>query len=67
MDFADPVNLIPLAAGIIAGVGGLTIAITSTFSITGIATGYHGTRAFRRRPADVPGAAGMPESAESAG
>jgi len=74
VDFADPVNLIPLAAGIIAGVGGLTIAITSTFSITGIATGtlivligYHGTRAFRRRPADVPGAAGVPESAESAG
>lgn len=39
VNFADPVNLVPLAAGIIAGIGNLTITFTSTFSITGIAAG----------------------------
>jgi uracil-xanthine permease len=53
VDFANPVNLVPLAAGIIAGIGNLTIKITSTFSITGIAAGtlivligYHAVRPF---------------------
>ena len=53
VDFANPVNLVPLAAGIIAGIGNLSIKITSTFSITGIAAGtlivligYHGVRWF---------------------
>ena len=53
VDFANPVNLVPLAAGIIAGIGNLSIKITSTFSITGIAVGtlivligYHGVRWF---------------------
>ncbi len=55
VNFADPVNLVPLAAGIIAGIGNLTIKFTSTFSITGIAAGtliviigFHGVRIFRR-------------------
>jgi xanthine/uracil permease len=59
VNFADPVNLVPLAAGIIAGIGNLTIKFTSTFSITGIAAGtlmvligYHGVRPFARRPPD---------------
>ncbi len=39
INFADPVNLAPLAASIIAGIGNLTIKFTSTFSITGIAAG----------------------------
>ncbi len=38
VNFADPVNLVPLAAGITAGIGNLTIKVTSTFSIAGIAT-----------------------------
>jgi uracil-xanthine permease len=49
VDFANPVNLVPLAAGIIAGIGDLAIKFTNTFSITGIAAGtlivvigYHG-------------------------
>ena len=56
INFADPVNLVPLAAGITAGIGNLTIKFTSTFSITGIAvgtlmviTGYHAVRPFARR------------------
>src|SRR5579875_1741413 len=39
VDFADPVNLIPLAAGLIAGIGNLSIAFTNTFSVSGIAAG----------------------------
>jgi uracil-xanthine permease len=39
VDFADPVNLVPLAAGLIAGIGNLVIKFTNTFSITGIAAG----------------------------
>jgi uracil-xanthine permease len=61
VNFADPVNLVPLAAGITAGIGNLTIKVTSTFSISGIATGtlmviiaYHAVRPFARRPADQP-------------
>jgi uracil-xanthine permease len=49
VDFANPVNLVPLAAGIIAGIGDLAIKFSDTFSITGIAAGtlivligYHG-------------------------
>ncbi len=66
VNFADPVNLVPLAGGIIAGIGNLAIKFTSTFSITGIAAGtliviigYHGVRIFRRQPMlDEPAAAG---------
>jgi xanthine/uracil permease len=39
VDFANPVNLVPAAAGIIAGVGGLAVKFTKDFSITGIAAG----------------------------
>src|SRR5581483_7995630 len=39
VDFANPVNLVPAAAGIIAGVGGLAVKFTKNFSITGIAAG----------------------------
>ena len=66
VDFADPVNLVPLAAGIIAGIGNLVIKSTSTFSITGIAAGtlivligYHGVRPFRPPAAGpAPGGGG---------
>jgi uracil-xanthine permease len=53
VDFGNPLNLVPLAAGIIAGIGNLSIKITHNFSITGIAAGtlivivaYHVCRAF---------------------
>jgi len=39
VDFGNPINLVPLAAGIIAGIGNLTIKFSDTFSITGIAAG----------------------------
>jgi uracil-xanthine permease len=51
VDFANPVNLVPLAAGIIAGIGGVTLKFTDNFSIGGIALGtivalvaYHAMR-----------------------
>jgi uracil-xanthine permease len=62
IDFADPINLVPLAAGIIAGIGNLSIKFSDTFSISGIAAGtlivligYHGVhrlapRALRLEP-----------------
>jgi uracil-xanthine permease len=66
VNFASPVNLVPLAAGIIAGIGNLAIKFTSTFSITGIAAGtliviigYHGVRLLGRGGLlDEPVAAG---------
>jgi uracil-xanthine permease len=39
VDFANPVNLVPLAAGIVAGIGGVTLQITDDFSLGGIALG----------------------------
>src|ERR671926_33477 len=39
VDFANPVNLVPLAAGIIIGIGGINLQITDTFSLSGIAFG----------------------------
>ncbi|MCD4525409.1 uracil-xanthine permease family protein [Nocardioides sp. cx-173] len=39
VDFGNPVNLVGLAAGIIAGIGGVTLAITDDFELSGIALG----------------------------
>jgi xanthine/uracil permease len=39
VDFANPINLVPLAAGIVAGIGGVTMQFTKDFSIGGIALG----------------------------
>ncbi|RLV50869.1 nitrate reductase [Nocardioides mangrovicus] len=39
VDFANPVNMVGLAAGIIAGIGGVTLQITDDFSLSGIALG----------------------------
>ena len=39
VDFGDPVNLVGLAAGLIVGIGGVTLKITDDFSLTGIALG----------------------------
>jgi uracil-xanthine permease len=39
VDFGNPVNMVGLAAGIIAGVGGVTLKITDDFSLSGIALG----------------------------
>ena len=56
VDFADPVNLLPLAAGLVAGIGGVSLQITPSFEFSGIALGtlvtligYHVLRAARAR------------------
>ncbi|MGW7822833.1 uracil-xanthine permease family protein [Streptomyces puniciscabiei] len=53
VDLRNPLNLVPAAAGIIIGVGNVSLKFTSTFSLSGIAlgtlvviTGYHALRAF---------------------
>lgn len=52
VDFANPINLVPVSAGIIIGVGDVYMNITDTFSLSGIAFGtivavgaYHLARA----------------------
>ena len=39
VDFGNPVNLVPIAAAIILGVGDVSLKFTNDFSITGIAAG----------------------------
>ncbi|MEU9607868.1 solute carrier family 23 protein [Streptomyces sp. NPDC048057] len=53
VDLRNPLNLVPAAAGIIIGVGGVSLKITDDFELGGIAlgtivviTGYHVLRAF---------------------
>ena len=53
VDFGNPVNLVPIAAGVIIGIGDVSLEITDSFSLSGIAlgtiivlTGYHALRAF---------------------
>src|SRR5688500_789809 len=58
VDFANPINLVPLAAGIIIGIGNVTLSFTENFSLAGIALGsivavvaWHVARALA--PADM--------------
>jgi xanthine/uracil permease len=39
VDFGNPVNLVPIAAGIIIAIGNVSLQITSTFVLSGIAFG----------------------------
>ena len=39
VDFANPINLVPLAAGIIIGVGNVNLQITDEFALGGISLG----------------------------
>jgi uracil-xanthine permease len=39
VNFANSINLVPIAAGLIAGIGGVTMAFGSSFSLSGIALG----------------------------
>ena len=66
VDLTNPINLVPLAAGLIAGIGNLSIKITDTFSITGIAVGtvivvagYHLVRPFASSALREPQGAGI--------
>lgn len=53
VDLRNPLNLVPAAAGIIIGVGGVKLNISDSFELGGIAlgtivviTGYHALRYF---------------------
>lgn len=67
VDFANPVNLVPAAAGIIVGIGGVALEFTDDFTIEGIALGtivtllaYHALNALA--PAHLkPSAAAQPQ------
>ncbi len=39
VDFGNPINLVPVAAGVIIGIGNVSLDITDEFSLTGIALG----------------------------
>jgi uracil-xanthine permease len=39
VDFGNPINLVPIAAGIVMGIGNVTLKFTNDFSLTGIALG----------------------------
>ena len=58
VDFGNPINLVPVAAGIVIGVGNVALVFNEEFSLTGIALGtivavgaYHVARALA--PADL--------------
>jgi uracil-xanthine permease len=39
VDFANPINLVPVAAGIVIGIGGVNLTFTQDFTLGGIALG----------------------------
>lgn len=52
VDLRNPLHLVPVAAGVIIGVGGVSLRISDNFELSGIAlgtivvlTGYHALRA----------------------
>jgi len=52
VDFANPVNLVPVAAGVVIGIGNTTLVFSDSFSLSGISlgtivtiAGYHLARA----------------------
>jgi uracil-xanthine permease len=56
VDFGDPINLVPIAAGLIAGIGDVTLEVTDDFQLAGIALGtiivivyFHLVRILRNR------------------
>jgi xanthine/uracil permease len=51
-DLRNPLNLVPTAAGVVIGIGGVSLKISDNFELSGIAlgtivvvAGYHGLRA----------------------
>jgi uracil-xanthine permease len=67
VDFGDPINLVGLSAGLIAGIGGVTLQITDDFELGGIALGtilvlvfFHMVNAGRRSGAPGVAAEGGP-------
>ncbi|MBO2452395.1 nitrate reductase [Actinomadura barringtoniae] len=76
VDFADPVNLVPVAAAIILAIGNVTLKITDDFPLQGIALGtialligYHTLNAVQgaRGPRDTGAGMIAPEEKEIGG
>src|SRR5262245_31230049 len=76
VDFGSPINLVPIAAGLIAGIGDVTLEITDDFQIAGIALGslmvivyFHLVRLLRDRFGVLPddGAPDLAPSGREAG
>jgi uracil-xanthine permease len=74
VDLGNPVNLVPLAAGVVAGIGDVTLKVTDDFTLSGVAlgtvlvlAGYHGLRlvapAYMREAADAAERAVRPAGA----
>ncbi|MER7546004.1 uracil-xanthine permease family protein [Actinomadura sp.] len=73
VDFADPVNLVPVAAAIILAIGNVTLQVTDDFPLQGIALGtiavllgYHVLNVLRR-PEDAGGGIIAPAEEEIGG
>ncbi|MGH3381499.1 MAG: uracil-xanthine permease family protein [Actinoallomurus sp.] len=69
VDFGNPVNLVPVAAGIILAIGNVNLQITKDFPLQGIAlgtvvvlAGYHLLAAAQRTPGDGGGVIAAGES-----
>ncbi|MGW4651907.1 uracil-xanthine permease family protein [Kitasatospora sp. NPDC004289] len=65
VDLTNPLNLVPVAAGVIVGIGNVTLKFTDDFELSGIAlgtiivlTGYHALRvlapAHMKQPRETP-------------
>jgi uracil-xanthine permease len=76
VDFGNPLNLVPIAAGVIIGIGNTSLKITDNFSLSGIALGtivtivcYHGARLIAPAYLKAPptGADGATEESGGAG
>lgn len=74
VDFGDPVNLVPVAAGVIAAIGNVTLYITKSFPLSGIALGtiivivaYHTLAIISRRRGSLTPGAGPPAAADPGG
>ena len=72
VDFGNPVNLVPIAAGIIIAIGNVTLEFTDNFTLTGIALGtivtivaYHLARALAPRDARPRRRRRMPSGLEA--
>ncbi|GGQ91813.1 uracil-xanthine permease family protein [Kitasatospora griseola] len=67
VDLTNPLNLVPIAAGVIVGIGNVNLKITDNFELGGIAlgtlivlTGYHTLRAMAPAHLKHPGPANGP-------
>ncbi|WP_406289788.1 uracil-xanthine permease family protein [Embleya sp. NBC_00896] len=68
IDFGNPLNLVPVAAGVVIGIGNVSLEITDDFQLDGIPLGtivvivaYHGLRLFA--PPYLKGEAPLPDAA----